>query len=231
METNNQRVNPKDKATFSDSVKLARNWTKARVLDCLGGQQKQELVRFLGERYTERFFSPIRCLREAPGNEQGYGFAIMALCCLLVETIQCYREGLPSSSDNDLDYMEKLPLNNDPEYKLPTPRPFKEGKDPFVIFFRDDRHKTYFPDVDGEEFYKKIRCGLLHQAQTKGSWRLGRTGKYWDAAEKSINRDEFAQRLRECFEGYLRELSEHSWNDETIWVPARRKIWWLAKTS
>jgi hypothetical protein len=78
-------------------VRLAWNWSKARVLKSLDKGQKQELIRFLRERYQERFLTPIRCLRNAPENEHGFGFAMMSLCCLLVETLGCYRSGLPSS--------------------------------------------------------------------------------------------------------------------------------------
>lgn len=84
-----------EKSVQAWEVKLARNWSKSRVLDCLEKAQKAELVRFMNERYSERFFDPIRCLRSASGNSQGYGFAIMALCCLLIETLECYRQGLP----------------------------------------------------------------------------------------------------------------------------------------
>jgi len=216
-----------------DNVRLARNWSKGRVLECLTRDQRYELIRFLRERYSERFFRPIRCLREAPGNEQGYGFAITALCCLLVETIQCYREGVPTSSDGELGYLEKLPLNSNApaDYKLVRPWPFAGGSTgAFKSFFSNSQHREYFPDVDGKEFYEKIRCGLLHQAQTKGTWRLVRTGKFWDASEKSINRDEFAVRLEECFDGYLEELNQRNWN-EHIWKLARRRIWWVAQLS
>jgi hypothetical protein len=214
-------------------VRLARNWGRTRVLECLARQEKFELIRFLEERYSERFFSPILCLGEAPGNEQGFGFAMMALCCLLAETIECYRQGLPSSSKSDLDYMEKLPLNSKApaDYKLNRPWPFKHGSESaFVCFFREAEHQKYFPNVDGKTFYEKIRCGLLHQAQTKDTWRLVRTGKFWDASEKSINRAEFACRLRECFSGYLEELKGCDWNDD-VWKKAQKKAWWLPKTS
>ena len=214
-------------------VLLARNWSKRRVLECLESERKFELVRFLEERYSERFFKPIRCLREAAGNEQGYGFAIMALCCLLIETIQCYRQGLPSLSKEDLDFMEGSDLNSNApqDYKLVPPWPFKKGsEDAFVNFFSELKHQQYLPGVEGVEFYKKVRCGLLHQAQTKGTWRLSRTGKFWNPSEKSINRDEFAQRLEECFGDYLKQLKEVNWNDPS-WMSAGKKIWWLAKTS
>jgi hypothetical protein len=219
-----------DRSEKGRDVWLARNWTKGTVFGCLAKKEKFELIRFLHDRYHERFFSPIRSLRRTSGNEQGYGFAIMALCCLLIETIQCYREGFPSSSYSDLNYMQGLPLNNeDVAYKLVEPWPANESEGMFKRFFKDNR---YFPSVDGEVFYKKIRCGLLHQAQTKGPWRIVRSGKYWDDSQekKSINRDEFTDRLQEYFEDYLSRLRNGEW-DEPIWKVARRKIWWLVQLS
>jgi hypothetical protein len=214
----------------TDSVMLARNWNTERVIECLEGKQKFELIRFLDERYSERFFGPINCLRQAPDNEHGYGFAIMALCCLLVETIECYREGLPSSFKKDLIEMKDCALNHScpPDYKLNGDLTGVNSGEVFKDFFERPEHRQYFPDVDYNLFYKKIRCGLLHQAQTKGSWRLIRTGKFWDANEESINRNEFAQRLKNCFDGYREELNNSEW-DSKIWKLAGRKIWWLAK--
>jgi hypothetical protein len=216
------------KSVQPQEVKLARNWSKSRVLDCLSSKQKAELVRFINERYSERFFDPIRCLGSAVGNNQGYGFAIMALCCLLIETLQCYRRGLPSSHNGELKCLSKLPSNKG-EYSLADP--LKEtSQNVFIEFFQHEDHQKYFTNIDGKVFYREIRCGLLHQAQTKGGWRLLRTGKFWDTDQMSINRDEFSQRLRECFDGYLKLLQESEW-DEEIWKSARKKLWWLAETS
>lgn len=217
--------------TQATNVNLARNWRKDRVLASLDKKQTFELVRFLNERYTERFFRPIECLRRTPGNEQGYGFAIMALCCLLVETIECYREGFPDSDHCQLTHLSTLCENSvaPTDYKLNTPFEITSEK-AFIRFFNNDRHKEYLPDVDGKIFYRKIRCGLLHQAQTKGTWRLVRTGKYWDADKLTINRDEFAERLRACFDSYLNELKASD-SSSNIWMLAQRKIWWLAQLS
>ncbi len=167
-------------------ARLARNWTRSRVLQCLQSGQKAELIRFVNERYSERFFGPIRCLTNAPGNSQGYGFAIMALCCLLVETMECYRKGLPSSYRGELGHLAGSPDNGVAgDYKLEGPFDKSGSESVFVEFFEDDLYKRYFPDVEGKDFYAKIRCGLLHQAQTKGKWRLVRTGKFWDPDEKT----------------------------------------------
>jgi hypothetical protein len=211
---------------------LARNWTKTRVLECLEKKQRFEIARFLDDRYRERFFDPIRCLKNAQANEVGYGFAIMSLCCLLIETIESYRLGLPSTSERDMKALAKLPVNKaSGEYSLQGP--YRDcSAEAFEKFFECGNHRKYFPDVSGKIFYQNIRCGLLHQAQTKGGWLLARTGEYWDEGPPgSINRDEFTDRLEACFREYLRDLAaEQDW-DSDIWKAVRKKVFWLAHSS
>jgi hypothetical protein len=76
--------------------KLARNWSISSVQRCLDSDDKDSLLAFINQRYRERFFSPIQRLMDSPGQLDGYGFAIMALCSLLIESLQCYRYGLPT---------------------------------------------------------------------------------------------------------------------------------------
>ncbi len=214
-------------------VRLARNWSKPRVEDCLGKRVRIELVRFLRERYTERFFDPIRCLSSAPGNEQGYGFAIMALCCLLIETLECYRKGLPSTSRNEMDELSQLLANQTAPTECKLVDPFQDqSRKAFKDFFSRSEIQQFFPGIDGSDFYSNIRCGLLHQAQTKDGWRITRSGKFWEGPPaRTINRDEFAQRLSDYFEFFLKELeNQHDWNKEP-WLSTRKKIYWLVQTA
>jgi hypothetical protein len=161
----------------------------------------------------------------------------MSLCCLLIETIQCYRLGWPSSHTKDLEEWASRPENATPpcpDYKLSGPfdrRKINSGV-AFEAFFNKPEHKQYFPDVNGDIFYHAIRCGLLHQAQTKESWRILRSGKQWDDSpnQKTINRIDFTEGMKKCFESFLEELEATGWNEEP-WKSTRKKIWWLTQTS
>jgi hypothetical protein len=210
-------------------VWLSQNWPKSKVLEAFTRQSTCELAEFVRERYTERFFEPIRCLQTAPASEQCYGFSIMALCCLLVETLQCYREGLPATTKTE--HARLAPL----ERSLTVPRhcalpASREPGDVFKAFFAACQRKELFPGVDASAFYEDIRCGLLHQAQTKNEWRILVIGPLWDAANKTLNRNEFVEATERHFHYYLSELRSGSWTDE-VWQNASRKIWWLAQTS
>jgi len=210
---------------MSHDVELARKWPSAEVADCLDRRDKDELVRFVKERHEQRFFGPIRALR--PFNKSG--FAITALCSLLVETIQSYRLGLPSTHRGELQQFVKEAAMA--QWQVPVPEWPRRGRgeEIFVGFFSDFR--SLFPSVDGVEYYKCIRNGLLHQAQTKGGWLI-KTGQQtlWDAATKTLDRNRLADGLKGAFDEYLGQLESTDWNSDA-WRKAERKIRWLVHLS
>ena len=218
---------------------LARNWRKSKVLMCHENKERLGLVCFLRERYEERFFEPIRVLIESSASNRGYGFAAMSLCCLLIETVQGYRLGWPSSHWAELrDLAAALDQNILPDRYYEMAPPFDShhysSEIAFTSFFNEPKHFAHFPDLKGkgQVFYRMIRCGLLHQAQTKDSWRITTSGKCWDdnPQMKTVNRNLFSSCLKDCFDGLLDELEDAAW-DEDPWKCTRKKIWWLAQTS
>jgi hypothetical protein len=212
---------------MSSDLRLATNWPVSRVRNCLRRKDRNGLVQFLRERHDERFFRPIKHLKNASGNIQGYGFAMMALCALLVETIQSYRDGLPTTFPPELARFRNMP-RVPPRYRIPSSLRVN-GKKAFERFFR--AHRQQFSGLRGGQFYKNIRNGLLHQGQTKSKWTLSKWGQdVCDAKEKIIYRDKFAEQLESAFEGYLAKLRERRWNHRQ-WINAARKIWWLIRLS
>lgn len=90
------------------------------------------------------------------------GFLIMAVSCFVIETLQSFREGKPDTNGI--------------------------GQRMFKNFFKNEQDN--FPDFNEEissEFYKHIRCGILHQSETTNAWRVLRVGKLLDKTEFSIN--------------------------------------------
>jgi hypothetical protein len=210
----------------SSGILLAHGWPISKVRHCLRTSSKAELIAFLRARYRDRFFKPIQLLRKAPSSDQGYGFAMMALCSLLVESIQCCRDGLPSTNKDEL---QKLGKYSPPiTYAVPESER-KNGRLAFQKFFAD--FQSLFPNLDGSDFYRDIRNGLLHQAQTKNGWKIRTdSAELCDPKNKVINRDLFEKRLRAAFDNYLTELSR-SPSDSCVWMKAKRKIWWLIRMS
>lgn len=215
----------KPASTLKRDLLLASGWCTSRVRRCLRTQDGSGLIEFIRQRHTERFFEPIQLLGSAAKNDQGYGFAMMALCSLLVETIQSYRDGLPTTYGGELKRLKNL-KSVPKTYQIPAGLQVN-GKKAFRRFFRSFR--TEFDGLSGAQFYQNVRNGLLHQAQTKGGWKIGKR-KASLCLAKTIDRDIFATRLKVAFDKYLSELDNSDW-DSNLWKHARRKIWWLIRLS
>jgi hypothetical protein len=210
------------------TVLLANDWPAWKVANGLGDPNKaHDLIRFLRERHTEKFFEPIGSLRAEAESKWGYGFAIMALCSLLVETIQSYWEGWPSTNKSEL---KKLENRKPPaEYAIKRSE-WPDTRKAFEDFFSNPVFEPHFPSVDGGEFYDCIRNGLLHQGQTKGGWKIWTLGPLWDSDRLTVNRNEFVDAVEHAFDAYLKVLEKEAWNSPR-WAKARRKIWWLIELS
>lgn len=217
-------------------MRLSSSYSDGTVGKLLASKDTCELAEFLRERHEERYFQPLRLMRDAAGNEAGYGFAMMSLCCLLIETFQCYREGLPTTSGKEWEVLLEIEKRESvpTEYSLEhIPQPQKgAGEAIFKKFFKEPpEQKEFFPNVDGEEFYKSIRCGLLHQALTKNNWTINKTcATVCDPNKQEINRDLFAEALIQSFAAYLTELRSQLRGD-ALWKNAATKIWWLVRIS
>jgi len=209
----------------TDEIQLARGYPLGGISRLLSTPTaKNKLSDFLVGRYNERYFEPIDLLL---CQRRNYGFAIMSLCCLLAETMECYRKGLPTTSA--FEWKKRVKTINDSapaEYKITTP--IQNSKAAFIDFFQNN--STWFPNVDGEQFYYNFRNGLLHQAQTQDGWRIVTYGETYDVNHKTLNRTKFAKALRQCFDGFVETLRKLEWEDP-IWVMTRRKIWWLIELS
>lgn len=139
-------------------------------------------------RLTERFIEPtdklIEFERDLPASDKKYGFAVLAIDCLLSETIQAFYEGVTDSSGH--------------------------SKRLFKTFLRDrDNFKNYFiDDQQATDFYINFRCGILHQAQTSVDtkiWAVGdlimRTGRF-----VIVNRELYHEKIKDELNIYLTKL-------------------------
>jgi hypothetical protein len=206
-------------------MQYAQGWDERRLRRCLKQAHANQLADFIWQRHQERFFRPINRLKSAKGNEQGYGFAMMGLCCLLVETIESYREGLPTTYQGKLQSYRNW-KNVRIRYRI-LPNMKVSSKKTFRNFFRV--HRDDFPGLTGGRFCDSFRNGLLHQGQSMRGWSLRRKGTGITSG-KIVFRNNFAERLEECFKRYIKDLKSHHWQDR-IWINASRKIWWLMRLS
>jgi hypothetical protein len=125
---------------------------------------------------------------------QENGFSIMALSCLLIETFESFRQGWPSS----------------------------DGKSQAAFCYFFDR-ETRFHDFKGyaRDFYKHVRCGILHQGETTGGWTIRLLGRLFDATKLRVNAHMFQATLSQVVDDYRYELERE---------PVSAEVWQRFKT-
>ena len=150
-------------------------------LDLTKSSDWRKAVRMVEDRLNARFFDAVEAIQEQDFS----GFAVLALDCLLIETLQQFKEGVAE-----------------------TPR--RKGEEYFVNFLTAAPFATYFDRASACTFYDHFRCGILHQAEIKGSskvWRIGAlVAPTLDGRGLIINRKLFHSVLRKAFANYLRIL-------------------------
>jgi len=151
---------------------------------------------FFKQRVETRYFAPIDCL-SSQGSGTGEGFSIVAIQCTLIEFLGSTIEG----KNYRFRKKQAPPLDKDTEYDNSSDIfvRFLELKMPFSDLFRQEGSAI--------DFYKSVRCGLLHEARTKDLWTIvarrdSRTAV--DTVNKVIDRDLF----QECFNTFLRDYEE-----------------------
>ncbi|WP_396633421.1 hypothetical protein [Maribacter sp. R86514] len=141
-------------------------------------------IGYLEKRLTDRFIEPadqlIKLESDKNAIDKKYGFAVLALDCLLLETIQSFYEGISNSSG--------------------------KSKALFIQFLQNRKNfKEYFKtELDAVKFYKDFRCGILHQGQT------GRDTKVWSVGDLILKNNGFVIVNRHLFHEKIKiELEEY----------------------
>jgi hypothetical protein len=124
------------------------------------------------------------------------GFVVLAIDCLVAETIQQFSEGI--------------------EYS-------KNPGGVFKRFLGRSQFRPYFtPETVREDFYSDIRCGLLHQAEAKNQWRVRRDQEKLLTRVGTgyvINVLLFHAAIKTTLDNYLSELLRPEENE------SRKKLW------
>jgi hypothetical protein len=159
-------------------------------------KSKQAIAEFVFERLTERYITPIKNVLVKYKN----GFSIMANCCLLIETYQCFRLGLNDTNKRGL------------------------GEQVFKDFMDEEPEFIQLKGM-GVLFYKNVRCGILHQGETKKGWTISRktSDPLFDSKQLKINANLFIEALSKTLERYKDELIKEDWS-AGIWENCRDKI-------
>jgi len=166
-------------------------------LNYVESENKQAIANFILNRFHSRYLKPFLYV----GNSEfkrlyKNGFSIMANCCLLIETLESFKKGWK----NTIGRSERA----------------------FEDFFKSEPQFAMFKGFE-KSFYKNVRCGILHQGESTGGWRIRRAGKVFDTETFEINSVLFAEVLLMTLKSYSTKLEQSDWNSE-IWVNFRKKM-------
>jgi hypothetical protein len=168
-----------------------------KMLEQKDESDKEKFISIIEHRLSNRFLKVI----DKADKSDVSSFMIMAICCLIIETLECFYQGYPDTN---------------------KPR---SGKAVFKSFFQRENQLFQGLDKKSIDFYKSVRCGILHQAETMNGWFLNKNGNLFEqeGKVKLINGDLFFQMTKKSISNYLELLHSSSFTDE-IWTKAFDKL-------
>lgn len=184
--------------------------------DYLHTKDKKQLANFIYERLYGRYLRPFDYPTIDYIENYKNGFSLMASCCLVTETYVSFTERQFRDTN-------------------------KQSAKTFGHFFTTEARfadlgtggrkadGTIANKKDGglpNDFYNNVRCGILHNAETKDGWTITRKKNaiYFDPATKVINATKFSNRLRAVLSDYKKNLINSDFDNDEIWLNFRNRL-------
>ena len=179
------------------SVADWRKLSAALLADMSNSHLWGEAFGYFEKRLKTRYLNPIKHI-EDNGDIEGEGFSIVAIICSMVEALESFYQGKSYRKATNA-----APLDPNTEYYKSQQifESFLKNREPFKRHFAAPGLAT--------EFYENVRCAILHEAATRGGWKIRidssnlieQQGQNW-----IINRVLFVQAIEEYMKGYKHEL-------------------------
>ncbi len=186
----------------------AGEW-KLLKLDVAGSPDWEVAITTFDNRIRARYIEPTDLLiaaeKDKMANQCRFGFTVLAIDCLLVETLGAFLDGLEGTDG----------ASRKTFCKFLTTRPQFSGE--------------FTPQL-ADQFYREFRCGVLHQAEVGGSSKVWSVGPLLqnEGGSLTVNRNTFHERLKAEFESYLQELRTPV--NEALRTNFRKKMNFIART-
>jgi len=126
-----------------------------------------------------------RYILPAADGPNRHGFTMMAISCLMIEAFVSLQKGWKNSDGR--------------------------SAEAFSSFFND---ADLFRGFSGHEkqFYKNVRCGILHQAEATGGWKILRKGPLFDSGTNTVNAVRFMNTLQKVLNDFCDGLKAAPWD-------------------
>ncbi len=158
-------------------------------LDDPSSEDWREAIDILRKRIESRYIQPVDVLIANDecfsSTERRYGFVILAIDSLLIETLQAFQEGVAETEGWCGEAFERF-LTEQPPLN------------------------SVFTKELALRFYKDYRCGILHQAEIKGNSLVWSVGPVIHVHGDSliVNRTALHKAIKEYFSAYLEKLAD-----------------------
>ena len=184
-------------ARWFDERGAKKSLTIKQYLELVAAQDREQISDFIFHRLYGRYLKPFSFEDETFTEQFKNGFSIMANCCLLIETLQSFKNGWGDSN--------------------------RKSESAFKQFLATEKRFSVFVGKE-REFYTNVRCGILHQGETTGGWKINRKGvNLFDVKSLTVDSIKFAYELEKCLNEYSNNLKNAEW-DSDLWDNFRVKM-------
>jgi hypothetical protein len=125
-----------------EDISISPKYRKSHWEEAVANNDWERMVEIFQDRMEGRFFKPIRLIAKDCVIGEFSGFSILAIDCLIIETLNQFYSGL-----DETEGLHKMAF--------------------WKFFKNSDFFKGHFSRKKAFTFYSHYRCGILHQAQTK----------------------------------------------------------------
>lgn len=210
-----------------------------------------KIIDLFQQRIFDFYFAPIDGIIKS-NKQKGEGFSILTLQCALIEIFAAFRVGKIHNRNKPRTGGLKYEYSSSSRCFVEFLQSEEIFKNHFFIVDDKGEKQTNKP-FNADQFYDRVRCGLMHETRTKQDWLI--TSAIKDSSRpqqfitenlikktKSVNRTLLQKRLLDYFEKYMKELKQKDDTgnkfrrllsrklDHLFDIPKDKKYeWWLDK--
>ena len=172
-------------------TKTDKDWhaTKPNLVNGDANVWRSAFNEFFMPRLNLRYLEPINILQKND-TYQGVGFSILTIQCSLIEFLESTARG------------KNYRVRGEP----PNQHEYSSSQGIFVDFLsKRQPFSNFFDATSAQDFYVNVRCGLLHEAKTKGGWKIKAAlpnDAVADVQNRIVSRNNFQKALLSYIEDY-----------------------------
>ena len=203
---------------------FGNNITISQLQNWINTESKIELADFFYHRFYGRYIKPFDFKNSEYIKTYKNGFAIMTSCCLLIETFVSFTDPFFLDTNQKSERCFGYFFLTQEEFIEFSKGGLKESD------YRNSNRKNLNNKGISNDFYKNVRCGILHNGEVKNNWRIVRNGVLFDTKNKVINSHLFLQKLKDVMKKFKFNLKNSNIEDE-IWKTYLLRLESLIKNS